>query len=272
MNHIFILSDGSGSTAQQSLKAAMTQFSQPEAKIILRGKVRSEKQIAKIVAEAAAVEGLIVHTVVSTPLRDYISKQGRLNNVETIDLMGPLLAELSQRFSDSPAEKPGLFRELNKAYFQRIEAMEFAFRHDDGQRTEELKKAEIVLIGVSRTFKTPTSIYLAFKGWLAGNVPIVLGLEPPPVLFSLQPHRVFCLTSNSNRLATLRKVRHEHLGSATGDYADPTYVRQELAYAHSIYCKQPGWKIIDVTNKPIEEISSEILSTMSKERVLEKSE
>ena len=270
MNQIFVLSDGSGRTAEQSLKAALTQFSHADPVINLRVKVRTQKQIKKIIDEASAVDGLIVHTVVSTSLRNHILELGRLHNVETIDLMGPLLAELSQRFSDSPAEKPGLFRELNKAYFQRIEAMEFAFRHDDGQRTEELKKAEIVLIGVSRTFKTPTCIYLAFKGWLAGNIPIVLGLEPPPILFNLPPNQVFCLTSNSNRLATLRQVRHEHLGRATGDYADPTYVRQELAYAHSIFCQQPGWKIIDVTNKSIEEISSEILSTISKDRVLEK--
>ena len=259
MNNIFVLSDGSGKTAEQSLNAALTQFTDSNTKIFVRGNVRSKEQAAKIVSEAAAHEGLVVHTVVTRELRDYILEIGRTLNVETVDLMGPLLAELSQRLSDSPSEKPGLFHELNRAYFQRMEAMEFAIRHDDGQKTSELTKAHMVLVGVSRTFKTPVSMYLAFKGWLVGNVPIVLELEPPQVLIDLPPHRVFGLTTNANRLAMLRQVRQEHFGGALGNYADPLYVRRELAYAHRIFDKQT-WNILDVTNKPIEEIATQILS------------
>ena len=173
--------------------------------------------------------------------------------------MGPLLAQLSQQLAGSPSERPGLFHELNKAYFQRIDAMEFTLRHDDGQRVHELSKAEIVLLGVSRTFKTPLSIYLAFKGWFVANVPVVLGIDPPPELFELPPGRVFALTTEPNRLISLRRVRHAHLGRATGGYADPDQVRSELRYARQLCASHPDWPVITVTNKPIEEIASEIL-------------
>jgi regulator of PEP synthase PpsR (kinase-PPPase family) len=187
-------------------------------------------------------------------------RNGRKHNVDTIDLMGGLLARLSEEFSISPAEKPGLFGQLNKSYFRRIETMEFAFHHDDGQRVNELKKAEIVLLGVSRTFKTPLSIYLAFKGWFVANVPIIMGHEIPPIFSKLHAANIFCLDTNARALAELRRARQNYLGGAVGDYDDIEYVRMELMYARKIFSKQTGWSIINVTNKPIEEIASEILT------------
>ncbi|RMF83965.1 MAG: kinase/pyrophosphorylase [Nitrospinota bacterium] len=269
MHYIFILSDGTGRTAEQTIKAALTQF--PEAKVTLvrRPEIRTEKQVVQVVKEAAQVNGFIVHTVVSNALREVIAHTGRLHNVETIDLMGPLLAQLSHQLAHSPSEQPGLFGELNKEYFRRIEAMEFAFDHDDGQRVEELRRAEIVLVGVSRTFKTPLSIYLAFKGWFVANVPIILEIPPPPILFDLPPERVFGLTIDLHQLVLLRRARHEYLGGTTGEYADPEYVRRELMYAHQIFTNNPQWPIINVTNKPIEEIASEILAILRKNQALD---
>ncbi len=191
---------------------------------------------------------------------------GRLHDVETIDLMGPLLTQLMVLLSDTPSERPGLFRELNKEYFQRIEAMEFAFRHDDGQRTHHLRQADIVLLGVSRTFKTPLSIYLAFKGWLVGNVPVVLDLPVPGPVMELPEGKVFCLSTEPRYLSVLRQVRHEHLGGATGEYANIEFVRREIAYANGIFSKRPDWPVIQVTKKPIEEIASELLKRMRSSR------
>lgn len=257
---IFVISDGTGGTAEQMLRAALTQFFGTEVKIHRFPEVRTEEQVLEIVEEAVRVQSFIVHTVVSTDMRSRIADIGRLHNVETIDLMGPLLAQLTYQFSDAPSGRPGLFRKLNKEYFQRIEAMEFAFRHDDGQRAKELNKADLVLIGVSRTFKTPLSIYLAFKGWLVGNIPIISDIPPPTSMFDLPEGKVFCLTTNANHLSVLRSVRHEHLGGATGDYAKVDYIRKELAYANRIFRKRPDWPVIDVTKKPIEEIATDILS------------
>jgi regulator of PEP synthase PpsR (kinase-PPPase family) len=260
MYHAFVVSDGTGATAEQALNAALMQFAGAEVEVGRRPGVRTEEQVRQVVQEAAQVGGFIVHTLVSDKLREVMLRTGRLHNVETIDLMGPLLARISQQLAVSPAEKPGLFRQLNEEYFRRIETMEFAFRHDDGLRVHELSQAEIVLVGVSRTFKTPLSIYLAFKGWFVANVPIVLKAKPPLTLFDLLPGRVCGLTIDPVRLAELRHVRQEHLGGATGRYAEPDFVRREVEYALSIFRSQRGWPVVDVTDKPIEEIASEILA------------
>ena len=162
-------------------------------------------------------------------------------NVETIDLMGPLLDRMTDQFAVNPSEQPGLFRVLNESYFRRIETMQFAFNHDDGKRVEELQKAEIILLGVSRTFKTPLSIYLAFKRWFVANVPIVLGI-PAPETYSVPPERVFCLMTYPNRLAQLRKARQDRLGGTPFDYANPDYVRRECTYASQVFSSQPKWQ------------------------------
>lgn len=260
MAKILIVSDGTGRTATQALNAALTQFPDQVVETVVRNEVRHKEEIEQAAKEAAHLGAFVVHTLVSNELRDFMITSGRRYNVETIDLMGPLLARLSEKLMHSPAEQPGLFNKINQEYFKRIDAMQFAFQHDDGQRPEELHKAEIVLLGVSRTFKTPLSIYFAFKGWLVANVPIVWGIEPPEQIFSLPPEKVFCLTTYAHNLASLRHVRQVHLGIGTDDYASIRYVQQDLNYAHAIFRRQPLWPVIRVTNKPIEEIASEILA------------
>lgn len=262
MRHIVIVSDGTGGTAEQAVRAALTQFADTEVSIERRAEVRTQEQVVDAVQYAAKLGAFVVHTIVSQDLRNALAEQGRLHNVPTIDLMGPLLAQMARHLAHSPAEKPGLFRELNREYFRRIEAVEFALRHDDGQRAHELDKAEIILVGVSRTFKTPLSIFLAFNGWLVANVPIMLDAPLPPVLERVPPSKVFCLTTDAVNLAELRRARHRHLGGATGEYADFDFVQRELAYGEMLFRSHPGWSVIDVTNKPIEEIASEILGVM----------
>lgn len=262
MYRVFVVSDGTGVTAEQVLSAALTQFADTEVEIERRPGVRTEEQVRQVAQEAAQAGGFIVHTLVSDRLREVMLRAGRLHHVETIDLMGPLLARLSQQLAVSPIEKPGLFRQLNEEYFRRIETMEFALRHDDGRRVHELPRAEIVLVGVSRTFKTPLSVYLAFKGWFVANVPIVLRTKPAAALFDLPPGRVCGLTIDPVRLAELRRAREERLGGATGDYANLDFVRREVEYAMSIFRSQRGWPVVDVTDKPIEESAAEIVALM----------
>jgi regulator of PEP synthase PpsR (kinase-PPPase family) len=261
VNKIFAVSDGTGRTAERILRAALVQFPGAEVEIIVRSNVRTAKRILEVVREAAAAKGFIVHTIVTRALRETMIRAGREHNVERIDLMGPLLARLTETLAVSPTEKPGIFARLNKSYFRRIETMDFALRHDDGQRLEDIRKAELVLLGVSRTFKTPLSIYLAFKGWFVANVPIVLNQAPPAVLERLPPNRIFCLDTNPRELAELRRARDDYLKGAAGPaYADPEYVRIELMQARRFYGQHPGWSIVNVTNKPIEEIATEILT------------
>lgn len=264
LQHVFIISDGTGATAQQALKAALVQFELVEVQIYLRPAVRTERQIIEIISEAYLIKGFIIHTLVSKNLRHFLLDNGRLHDLITIDLMGPLLAQLSNQFENIPTERPGIFRNLSKAYLQRIEAIEFTLRHDDGQRVDELINAHIVLLGVSRTFKTPLSVYMAYKGWRVANVPIVLGIPVPEILYNLPAERIFCLTTYPKRLVALREVRDKHLGGFTGDYSSISYVQKELNYARRIFATHPNWTVINVTHKPIEEISSEILHNLRK--------
>jgi regulator of PEP synthase PpsR (kinase-PPPase family) len=260
MHQFLVVSDGTGGTAEQMLRALLTQFAGAQTSIQRRPEIRTEEQARAVIEEAARLDAFVVHTVVSNQLRRAIGNLGRLYDVPTLDLLGPPLARLAEQFDTSPSETPGLVRALNREYFQRIEAMEFAFRHDDGQHVDELANAEIVLLGVSRTFKTPVSMYLAFRGWMVANVPIVLDLPVPPILFALPPDRVFGLTTTPHRLALLRRMREEHLGGSAGRYATLEHVTQELAYARRLYGRGAGWRIVDVTDRSIEEIAADLIA------------
>ncbi|MCK9202894.1 MAG: kinase/pyrophosphorylase [Bacteroidales bacterium] len=259
MKKIFVVSDGTGRTAEQTLMAALTQFPSIDADIILKGEVRTEQQIEEIVKEAVGVKGIIIHTLVSSTLRENILRISRIHNIDSIDLMGPLLSRLAHHFADSPTGEPGLFFHLNKEYFKRIDAMQFAFIHDDGQRYYEYDTAEILLVGVSRTFKTPLSIYLAFKGWFVANYPIVPGVELPEIMNKLPAGNVFGLMTQPQDLSNLREARQPYLGGSTAEYSSLDNVRRELNYAQNLF-KRYEWPVIQVTNKPIEEIASEILT------------
>jgi [pyruvate, water dikinase]-phosphate phosphotransferase / [pyruvate, water dikinase] kinase len=259
MYRIYTISDGTGRTAGQALQAVLTQFKNREVEVILKAEVRTEEQLEEIVLEVAQQKGFIVHTLVSQMLRDNIMRICRIHNVDAIDLIGPLLFRLTHFLDESPQEEPGLFFRLNKEYFKRIDSMQFAFNHDDGLRDNEYHKAEIVLVGVSRTFKTPLSIFLAYKGWFVANYPVVMGAEIPDSLSAMRYGSVFGLTTQAFELSGLRMARQEYLGGANQDYTSVDFVRKELNYAQRIFNRYE-WPVIQVTNKPIEEIAAEILA------------
>lgn len=260
MIKIFTISDATGATAESVVRAALIQFDSSIVEITRRGSIRTLEQISAIVDEAAKEHGFIVHTFVVEELRRAILQEGRAKNVTTIDLMDPLLARLSELLDVEPKRKPGGFHPFDSSYMERIEAIDYTVRHDDGRNIHDLDQAEIVLIGVSRTSKTPLSIYLAYRGWRVANIPIVLGVEPPPELYKLPRRRVIGLVIQPERLALLRRVRVERMGSKTQGYADIEHIRAEIAYAYTIFDKKRDWQIVDVTAKPIEETASEVVS------------
>lgn len=263
MTHIFVVSDATGATASRVLQAALTQF---DAHITISrfGHVRTEEEIRSLVARAARASGFIVHTLVSEALRHLMLTEGRRHHVVTVDLMGPLLARLTELLASPPKAEPGLFRPFDEAYLQRIEAIDFTVRHDDGLNVHELDQAEIVLVGVSRTSKTPVSIYLAYRGWRVANVPLALSVEPPPQLFQLPRRRVVGLTIQPERLVKLRRVRAQALQTPRLHYADLEHVRQEVAYAYQIFERRRDWPVVDVTSKPVEETASEVVALLRK--------
>jgi len=264
MYQIYALSDATGQTAEGVVRAALTQFDASEVHLTRYGGVRTPGQVREIVNEARQSGGFIVHTLVSEEMRRLVLNEGRAANVATIDLMGPLLARLTELLASQPRAEPGLFQAFDTAYLQRIDAIDFSVRHDDGRNINDLDRAEIVLVGVSRTSKTPLSIYLAYRGWRVANVPIVLGIEPPTRLFELPRRRVIGLIVRPDRLAELRKARVEHIGTRMLGYADLDYINEEVTYAYQIFSKRPDWPLVDVTTKPVEETAAEVVSLIGR--------
>jgi len=258
MYKIFAVSDATGKTANRVLDAALLQFDKDDVDIIRYGEVRSVDRVREIMDEAASVDGFVVHTLVSEDLRLHMLDEGRKFNVPTIDLIGPLLIRLAAWFENQPKAQPGLFHTIDLEYDHRIEAIEFTVQHDDGRRTDELHLADIVLVGVSRTSKTPLSMYLANQGWKVANVPIVLGIDLPDEIFTLPKKRVIALIIDPERLASLRQARAERLGTKQKGYADIETIRREVIYAYQLFDRRRDWPLLDVTAKPIEEAAAEI--------------
>lgn len=255
---ILVVSDATGETAERVVRSALVQFEGAETTVLRRGGVRTPEQVRTVVGEAVEHGALILHTLVSDEMRHAMLEEARLHGIDAMDLIGPVLDRLATRLHLTPQEKPGLFKQLVEARSREIEAVEFAFRHDDGLHSEELDRAEVVLVGVSRTMKTPTMLYLAYRGWFAANIPIVPGIEPPPGLLAVAPERVFCLSMSASRLVALRRSRASHLGRAAGYYASPASVHDELLHAQRL-CTARGWRRIDVTAKSVEEVAREII-------------
>ncbi|MCE5313686.1 MAG: pyruvate, water dikinase regulatory protein [Armatimonadota bacterium] len=259
---IFAVSDASGETAERIVQSALVQFVDAPVSIIRRGQINDAQQVKAVVREAAEKDAPIIHTLVSSDLRALILEQSRLHHVEAVDLMGPVLDRLTNLLKASPLQQPGLLSQLIEARTREIEAVEYAFRHDDGQHPEELDRADIVLVGISRTMKTPTTLYLAYRGWFAANVPIVPEIPMPDELFAVPAERVFCLDMSPSRLVDLRRVRANSLKLPLEPYATLEYARQELTHARQL-CIDHGWRRVDVTDKSVEEATREILTLLA---------
>jgi regulator of PEP synthase PpsR (kinase-PPPase family) len=257
--YIWVISDGSGSTAERVLQASLVQFEQKNVIVERIPDVRTERQIKDIIKKASKQKGLVAYTLVSTNLRNEIATRSNEYNVPTVDLLGPLLTSLSNFLASSPEAKPGLLDERDHHYFRRIDAVGFAVKHDDGQRLEDLPKADVVITGVSRTSKTPLSMYLAYnRSLLVTNVPLILGLEAPSGLFKIDQKKIVGLTVNPDILIRLRQTRLAQLVHTDLNYGDPKHVKEELRYSHEIFRKNPRWSVIDITGKAIEEVANEV--------------
>jgi len=261
MHNILIVSDGTGETAYRLLRAAARQFDS-DVLITRYANVRTKEQIQEIVQAVRRSHILIVHTFASPELRRCMRTLASSDGVDHFDVFGPLLEKLSEFFQRKPVSMPGLLHQVDNEYFDRVEAIEFAIRHDDGHSVEDLEQADIILVGVSRTSKTPVSIYLAQDGWRVANLPITVGTRLPSKLFELDQHKVVGLVLDPDRLAELRRARVEQLGVDRSSYADSERVRAELEYAQAIFQQNPSWPIIDATGKSIEEISQEVLDAV----------
>lgn len=256
---IFALSDGTGETADQMLKAALVQYERDGLTIIRYKNVRTESQVASIFEEANHMRAILVYTVVSESLRTFIQAMSSQQGVPAVDLLGPLLQLLSKYLRKDPHSQPGLFHQVNEYYFKRIEAIEFTVKHDDGRYAENLEEADIILVGLSRTSKTPLSIYLSYKGWKVANVPVVKDIPLPERLFKTDQRKIVGLLIDPSALAQIRRERLIKMGQdPSGNYADIDHVVQEIEYCKGLFKKNRRWPVFDVTGKALEETATEV--------------
>jgi regulator of PEP synthase PpsR (kinase-PPPase family) len=255
-----VISDATGDTAERMVRAAILQFSDAPVNVRVYSRVRLESEMEKIVERAAEIHALVVFTVVNNESRDLILRLVERHNVEWVDLIGALMSKLGSFLSSKPQGVPGLLHTMGEDYFRRIEAVEFAVKNDDGAEPRNLPKADLVLVGISRTSKTPLSTYLAQKGLKVANVPLVLGVEPPAELEGLAERKVYGLVIRPDSLVRIRQARLSHLGMPQdSSYGTRKHIEDEINYSRDIFRKHPAWPVIDVTNKAIEETASDIL-------------
>ncbi len=263
---VFLLSDATGETAESMVQAALSQFGEKPAILRRFSNVRSKNQIYEILDRALTSQALVVFTLVNSELAQLVYEECDALGLACHDLLTPLLRRLAEQLGHSPQEMPGLLRGMDAEYFRRIDAVEFTVKHDDGQECRNLHKADIVLAGVSRSSKTPVSIYLAHRGWKVANVPIVAGIEPPPELFRVDPARVAGLIIEPQRLLELRAARLVNMGqNPRTEYADYERIEDEIRAARRLFRKQ-RWALIDVSTKAIEETANEILHKLKLNR------
>ncbi len=257
--YIYIVSDATGMTAEMVIRAALVQFK--EVKPILKRYpyIKTREQIKEILDKAEDAEGIVIYSLVMKELRSWTRKETRTMDVYSIDLLGPLLEGMRKFWNLEPMLSPGLFRGVGEESFRLADAIDFTLRHDDGQGIETLEEANLIILGASRTSKTPTSLYLSCNNSLkVANVPIIKDVEPPRKIFKLKTRKVG-LTVSPQRLAYIRETRLKYAGPV--DYTDISMIKRELAYCHRIFNRIKGLNVIDVTSNSIEETAEMVLES-----------
>src|SRR2546425_8526655 len=257
---ILIVSDATGSTAEHVLRAALAQFEADDVVVERRPETQTIEDVHRVVDEAQQSGAMLVHTLASVDLRREMYLQATERRVQSVDLLGNVLSDLSVFLGAAPGGVPGGVHRLDEDYYRRMDALTFVVKHDDGMGLEDLHRAEIIIVGVSRTSKTPLSIYLAVRGYFVANIPIVLTVEPPPELFKADQRKVVGLRMDPVRL---RHIREQRLRSFRDDarqaYIDAHLVQREVAYSDQLF-KRASCPVVDTSLKSLEQTAVEVLS------------
>lgn len=260
---IYIVSGGKGLAGNNMVHSMLIQYPNNNVPVIIVPNIHEEIQLIKLVEKAKHEDGLITHTLVNRVLRNILCKLCDENGVRHIDYMGELADYLDEKLQIPSLQTPGLYREINQQYFDRIDAIEFTLNHDDGLQPKKLHNAEIILTGVSRSGKTPLSVYLAMYGWKVANIPLVNGIDPPKELFEVDPKRVFGLSIGPSYLISHRMKRLRSIDNIDNtNYVDERLIVQEIRNANLIFQKG-GFTVVNVSNKSIETSANEILNIMA---------
>lgn len=263
--HLHLVSDSTGETLKSVARAAIVQFANAAAEQREHGwaLVRTPGVMERVIQAIAATRGIVLYTVVDPELREMLVDSCRKIGVPCVAVLDPVIQALSLFLGQQAQGLPGRQHELDAEYFKRIDAMNYTLAHDDGQVPEDLDTADLILLGVSRTSKTPTSIYLANRGVKVVNIPVIPGVDLPPQLFDIRKPLVVGLTTNPERLIQIRMNRLASLNqNAETSYVDPDAVREEIIKARRLY-NDNGWHVIDVSRRSIEETAAAILNLLS---------
>lgn len=261
---IFIISGGVGASGEQLVYTALAQFPPDCVRVSTIGNVRRSEQVMEALQQAQEAGALVVHTLVDSNLQSLLVTEAARLGVRELDVMGPILEWVSEKVGRPPAGQPGLYRQLNRDYFDRVAAIDFTMKHDDGKNREGWPEAEAMLVGVSRVGKTPLSIYLAVLGWKVANYPFVPQIPVPEALFSLGSGRVFGLTIEPGQLLQYRAQRQKQLGvTGASSYVDPKAVFEEVQSAEAVF-KKGRFTVIDMTDKTIEMGADEIIRHLTR--------
>lgn len=261
---VYVVSDSVGETAEFVVKAVATQFNGGSVEIRRSSYVEEIEDIEDVIVLAKKSNSIIAYTLVVPSLKRYLDQRAEQEGIYAVDLLNPLMDAFTRKFNLKPNQKPGLMRKLDEDYFRKIEAIEFAVKYDDGRDPRGILRADIVLIGVSRTSKTPLSMYLAHQRYKVANVPLVPEVPPSDELFKVPRRNCVGLIISPDKLNEIRKERLKALGLASqAHYASYERILQELDYAEKIM-KRVGCPIIDVSNKAVEETASLILDVLKK--------
>jgi regulator of PEP synthase PpsR (kinase-PPPase family) len=262
--HLYLLSDATGETVERVVRAVLSQFRDVDIVLHRLSRLRTKPDITQAVEGAASQPGLIIYTLVDPELAAFLRSEVEAHGLEAVDLISPLLFKLSDLFGMPPQKEPGLLYKVNSEYYKRVEAVNFTVKQDDGQELRNLCKADMVLVGVSRTSKTPLSMYLAHKGFKVANVPLVKGIPPPRELYDIDQSRVIGLMIDAKRLVELRSARLRNMRqNPRGSYAAYEEVEEEVEACRQLYRRHPAWQVVDVTNKSVEESAAEILKKLN---------
>lgn len=258
--HLHLLSDSTGETLENIAKAALAQFDDVEVLRHFWPMVRSETHLERILGEIAQNPGLVIFTLVNPEIRRTLETRCRAIGLPAVAPLDPVNHALSSMLGQEMKARPGRQHTLDAAYFARVDAIQFTIAHDDGVNWENWEEADIVLAGVSRTSKTPTSIYLANRGYKVANIPIVPESPPPSTLFALRHPMVVGLTTSPERLIQVRRNRLLSLNQQNEtSYVEHEAVQREVAYARRMFADN-GWPVIDVTRRSIEETAAAIIT------------
>jgi len=261
---VFVISDGTGNTAEKSVRAAFRQFEGHPLTLRTFPMVTTEAKLADLFQRAKAQEAMVVSTLVQPEMRMRAHQFANDLAVRHIDLIGQLLGEFEAFLHQKPVGVPGLLHRADDTYYRRVEAVEYTVKVDDGKEPRMLQQADVLLVGISRTSKTPLSTFLAHKGLKVANIPIVLDRPLPPALFTVQQDRIFALTIDASVLRDIRLSRLKHMRvNGRSNYGDFEYILAELEYAQRLFRQNPMWPVLDVTNKALEETAAHIVAYLN---------